>query len=214
MDEIETTATDTAEAITTATGFDVNTWIEKATDFLTNYGVDLIIALIIFIVGRWIAKFITKTIRNVMTKRNTDPALVSFGTNLIYAILIIFVAIAAIDKIGVETTSLVAILGAAGLAVGFALQGALSNFASGVLIIIFRPFKIGDFIDAGGAVGIVEDISVLVTVLRTPDNKKIIAPNSTIMGGIITNVTAHETRRIDMVFGVSYTDDLEKYNLF
>jgi small conductance mechanosensitive channel len=145
-----------------------------------------------------------------MEKRNVDPALVSFGTNLIYAILIVFIAIAAIDKIGVKTTSLVAILGAAGLAVGFALQGALSNFASGVLIILFRPFRIGDFIDAGGAVGVVEDISILVTILKTPDNKKIIAPNSAIMGGIITNVTANETRRVDMVFGVSYTDDLEK----
>ncbi len=213
-DTVETTtaaATDASEATATnITSMDINELAEKGIDFLTTYGIQILIALIIFIVGRWVAKVVTGGIRKMMEKRNVDPALVSFGSNLIYTILLVFVVIAAIDKIGVQTTSLVAVIGAAGLAIGLALQGSLANFASGVLIIIFRPFKIGDFIDAGGATGVVEEIGILVTILKTPDNKKIIAPNSAIMSGVITNVTANDTRRVDMVFGVSYTDDLEK----
>ncbi len=120
------------------------------------------------------------------------------------------VVLAAVQQVGFQTTSLVAVLGAAGLAVGLALQGSLSNFASGVLIIMFRPFKIGDFIDAGGQAGVVQEIGVLVTIMKTPDNKKIIQPNSAIMAGSIINVTANDTRRVDMSVGVSYTDDLDK----
>lgn len=145
-----------------------------------------------------------------MEARKVDPALVSFGTNIIYYVLVIAVTLAAVQQLGFQTTSLVAILGAAGLAVGLALGGALSNFASGVLIILFRPFKIGDFIDAGGQAGVVEEIGVLVTILRSPDNKKIIQPNTSIMSGAIINVTANDTRRVDMSVGVSYTDDLDK----
>ena len=120
------------------------------------------------------------------------------------------VVLAAISKLGIQTTGLIAILGAAGLAVGLALQGSLSNFAAGVLIIIFRPFKIGDVIDAGGALGVVEEIGILVTEMKSPDNKKIIVPNSGIMSGNITNITAKDTRRCDMTFGVGYGDDLDK----
>lgn len=145
-----------------------------------------------------------------MEARKVDPALVSFGTNIIYYVLVIAVTLAAVQQLGFQTTSLVAILGAAGLAVGLALGGALSNFASGVLIILFRPFKIGDFIDAGGQAGVVEEIGVLVTILRSPDNKKIIQPNTSIMSGAIINATANDTRRVDMTVGVSYTDDLDK----
>jgi small conductance mechanosensitive channel len=175
-----------------------------------NIGKAILMALIIFVVGRWIAGAIKNKLRSTMEKRNVDPALISFGTSIIYYVLMIAVVLAAVQQVGFQTTSLVAVLGAAGLAVGLALQGSLSNFASGVLIIMFRPFKIGDFIDAGGQAGVVQEIGVLVTIMKTPDNKKIIQPNSAIMSGAIINVTANDTRRVDMTVGVSYTDDLDK----
>jgi small conductance mechanosensitive channel len=145
-----------------------------------------------------------------MEKRDVDPALTGFASSLLYSLLLVFVVIAAISELGIQTTSFVAILGAAGLAVGLALQGSLSNFASGVLIIMFRPFKIGDYVEAGGTAGVIKEISVLTTVLHTPDNKKIIVPNSSVMGGTITNYSATGTRRLDLKFGVSYSDDLNK----
>lgn len=172
--------------------------------------ISVITALAIFFIGKWVAGKIKKAIVNTMNKRNVDPALVSFGSSILYYLLLIAVVIAAVGKIGVQTTSLVAVLGAAGLAVGLALQGALSNFAAGVLIIMFRPFKIGDVIDAGGQIGKVQDIGILVTIMTTPDNRKIIQPNSAIMSGAIINITAHDTRRVDMTVGVSYSDDLDK----
>lgn len=175
-----------------------------------DLGLKILLALAIFIIGRWVAKALRNRIKKTMETRKVDPALVSFGTNIIYYILVIAVTLAAVQQLGFQTTSLVAILGAAGLAVGLALGGALSNFASGVLIILFRPFKIGDFIDAGGQAGVVEEIGVLVTILRSPDNKKIIQPNTSIMSGAIINFTANDTRRVDMTVGVSYTDDLDK----
>tara|TARA_B100001093_G_scaffold181674_1_gene174335 strand:+ start:110 stop:961 length:852 start_codon:yes stop_codon:yes gene_type:complete len=175
-----------------------------------NIGKAILMALIIFVVGRWIAGAIKNKLRSTMEKWNVDPALISFGTSITYYVLMIAVVLAAVQQVGFQTTSLVAVLGAAGLAVGLALQGSLSNFASGVLIIMFRPFKIGDFIDAGGQAGVVQEIGVLVTIMKTPDNKKIIQPNSAIMSGAITNVTANDTRRVDMTVAVSYTDDLDK----
>ena len=175
-----------------------------------DLGLKILLALAIFIIGRWVAKALRNRIKKTMETRKVDPALVSFGTNIIYYVLVIAVTLAAVQQLGFQTTSLVAILGAAGLAVGLALGGALSNFASGVLIILFRPFKIGDFIDAGGQAGVVEEIGVLVTILRSPDNKKIIQPNTSIMSGAIINFTANDTRRVDMTVGVSYTDDLDK----
>jgi len=175
-----------------------------------NIGKAILMALIIFVVGKWIAGAIKNKLRSTMEKRNVDPALISFGTSIIYYVLMIAVVLAAVQQVGFQTTSLVAVLGAAGLAVGLALQGSLSNFASGVLIIMFRPFKIGDFIDAGGQAGVVQEIGVLVTIMKTPDNKKIIQPNSAIMSGAIVNVTANDTRRVDMTVGVSYSDDLDK----
>jgi small conductance mechanosensitive channel len=184
--------------------------INKLIEFATAYGLRIIAAILILVIGRWIAKLLTKSVRKLMEKKEVDPALTSFITSLLYAVLLIIVVLAAISKIGIQTTSFIAILGAAGLAVGLSLQGSLSNFAAGVLIMIFRPFKIGDFIDAGGAQGIVEEIGILVTEMRSPDNKKIIVPNAGIMSGNITNITAKDTRRCDMDFGVSYTDDLDK----
>lgn len=175
-----------------------------------DWGLRILAAALIFFIGRWIARLITKTIRNLMEKKEVDPALTSFTTSLLYAFLLIMVVMAAISKLGIQTTGLIAVLGAAGLAVGLALQGSLSNFAAGVLIIIFRPFKIGDVIDAGGALGVVEEIGILVTEMKSPDNKKIIVPNGGIMSGNITNITAKDTRRCDMAFGVGYSDDLDK----
>ncbi|OUW17514.1 MAG: mechanosensitive ion channel protein [Opitutales bacterium TMED158] len=198
----EGTSTDTTEF--------VKGLIEWATTDGLDYALKALLALAIFIIGKWIAGALRNRIRSAMQKREVDPALVSFGTSIIYYVLMIAVVLAAIQQVGFQTTSLVAILGAAGLAVGLALQGSLSNFAAGVLIIMFRPFKIGDVIDAGGAVGKVNEIGVLVTIMTTADNKKIIMPNSSIMAGSITNITANDTRRVDMVVGVSYSDDLDK----
>lgn len=188
--------------------------IEGIVDWLANDGLDIglkvLLALVIFVIGKWIAGAIKNKLVKTMNNREVDPALVSFGSSLVYYILLIAVTLAAVQQLGFQTTSLVAILGAAGLAVGLSLQGALSNFASGVLIIMFRPFKIGDFIDAGGQAGVVQEIGILVTIMKTPDNKKIIQPNSAIMSGAIVNVTANDTRRVDMTVGVSYSDDLDK----
>jgi len=178
--------------------------------FVQAYGPAVLQAIVIYIVGKWVARILRGIFRRVLLKSRVDPTLTNFVVNVAYAVLVVFVIIAAVDKLGVQTTSFVALLGAAGLAVGFALQGSLSNFASGVMIILFRPFKLGDFVEAGGASGVIESIDMLVTVLTTADNKKIIVPNSTMMGGKIVNYSAHPTRRVDMVFGIGYDDDLQK----
>lgn len=180
--------------------------VNKYLDYATN----LLAALAIFIIGKWITGWIVKLIRVAMEKRKTDPVLVSFISSLAQGALLALVVITALGTLGVQTTSFAALIAAAGLAIGLALQGSLSNFASGVLIILFRPFKVGDFIDAGGTMGIVEEVGILFTILKTPDNKKIIAPNTALMGGVITNFSANPTRRVDMTFGVSYSDDLDK----
>lgn len=189
-------------------------WFVEQWEHLVEVGpgiaVQLISAILVFVIGKWVAGKLSGGMRKVMAKREVDPVLIGFLSSLAYYVLIVLVAIAAIGQLGVQTTSFIALVGAAGLAVGFALQGALSNFASGVLLIIFRPFKVGDFIDAGGTMGIVEEIGILVTEMRTPDNKKVIAPNSSIMGAVITNFSAKDTRRVDLVYGVSYEDDLDK----
>jgi len=188
----------------------LNLWTQKALEYLTVHGLRVLFALVIFIVGRWVAKMASKGIRNVMTRHKIDPALITFASSLAYFALLAFVVVATLEQVGVKATSFVAIIGAAGLAVGLALQGSLSNFASGVLIIVFRPFKIGDYVEAGGTAGVVKEITILTTVMATPDNKKIIVPNSAVMSGTITNYSANDTRRLDLTFGVSYTDDLPK----
>jgi small conductance mechanosensitive channel len=188
-------------------------WDEALTFFKTSaldFGINLVTAIVIFYVGRIVVRLVTRGIRKVMTAQEVDPTLVTFVSNLVNMILLIIVVIAAIGALGVQTTSFIAILGAAGLAVGLALQGSLSNFASGVLIIIFRPYKVGDFIEGAGVAGSVVSVQILTTILKTGDNKQVIVPNSQIMGGIITNYSANETRRIDLVVGVSYDDDLDK----
>lgn len=185
-------------------------WTDQAIEFLALYGIRILVALLIFILGRIVTKGIVAVVRKIMKKSNMDDALVGFLGNILHMILLLVVIIAALDHLGIQTTSLVAVIGAAGLAVGLALQGSLSNFAAGVMIILFKPFKVGDFIDASGVAGIVEEINIFTTHLRTPDNKAVIVPNGQVTAGNITNFTAKETRRIDLVFGVSYADDIRK----
>lgn len=175
-----------------------------------GFAVKLAIAIVIFYVGRTAARIVAKSIRKLMQSQEVDKILESFIGNLVYWALMAFVIIAAITQLGIETTSLIAIVGAAGLAVGLALQGSLSNFAAGVLIVMFRPYRVGDFVEAAGVSGVVVQVQILTTVLKTGDNKQIVVPNSQIMGSIITNYSANDTRRVDMVVGVSYSDDLDK----
>lgn len=188
--------------------------IDTVVNWLQTDGLDLLIklvvAIVIFVIGKWIARKITNLVNKAMGKANMDETLVSFLGNGVYMVLMVCVVLAALDYLGVKTTGFVAILGAAGLAVGLALQGSLANFASGVLIIMFRPFKKGDAVDGGGVFGIVEEITILTTVMRTPDNKVIIVPNSQIMGGAITNFSTKPTRRVDLVIECGYDDDLKK----
>ncbi len=175
-----------------------------------DFGMKTLIALVIFFVGRIIARLVTRGLHNMMQSREVDKILETFVCNLVYWALMIFVIIAAINQIGVQTTSLIAVMGAAGLAIGLALQGSLANFAAGVLIVMFRPYRVGDFVEAAGIAGVVLQVQILTTVLKTGDNKQIIVPNGQIMSSIITNYSANDTRRVDMTIGVSYDDDLDK----
>jgi small conductance mechanosensitive channel len=179
-------------------------------DLLAKYSLQVVAALAIYIIGKWLARIISKLIMRALTRAKFDPTLVPFVENLSYAAMMIFVVIAALARLGVEMTSVVAVLGAAGLAVGLALQGSLANFASGVLLLVFKPFKVGDYIKAAGTEGSVKAIHIFNTILTSPDNVRIIVPNSQVTGGNITNVTANDTRRVDLVIGVSYNDDLKK----
>ena len=175
-----------------------------------EFGKNLVIAIVIFFVGKWIVALVVRALRMAMQKADVDKTLETFVANLLRMGLMVFVIIAAINQLGIQTASLVAVLAAAGLAVGLALQGSLSNFASGVLIVLFRPYKVGDWIEGAGISGAVEEVQILTTVLKTGDNKRIIVPNSQIMGSTITNYSANDTRRVDLTIGVSYDDDLDK----
>lgn len=177
---------------------------------VVNYGINIITALLILFIGTWIARIITKSVTKVMNFRHLDHTLVKFLANLLKAALYAFVIIAAIDRAGIESTSIIAVLGAAGLAVGLALQGSLSNFAAGVMLIIFKPMKLGDTIEAAGVIGTVQEIGIFVTTLTSADNKTIFIPNSQLSSGIITNYSTQDTRRIDMQFGIGYGDDIDK----
>ncbi len=177
---------------------------------VVDFAKDLLIALVIFYVGKLAIALVVRALRRVMRKQEVDKTLETFICNLVRMALLVVVIIAAIGALGIQTTSFIAIFGAAGLAVGLALQGSLSNFAAGVLIVLFRPYRVGDFVEAAGISGVVEQVQILTTVLRTGDNKQIIVPNSQIMDSIITNYSANDTRRVDMVVGVSYDDDLDK----
>ncbi len=178
--------------------------------FIVPYAANIALAIIIFMVGKWLASALTNLVVKLLTKSKMDDILIGFVTSITKTILLLFVVIAALNQLGIDTTSLIALLGAAGLAVGLALQNSLQNFAAGVMLIVFRPFKAGDFVELAGVAGVVENIGIFSSVLRTGDNRELIIPNGVIYGGIITNYSTRSTRRIDMVFGVDYSDDLKK----
>ena len=189
---------------------EISNLLAKIYELLTVYGMKVVAAIVIFIIGRWVARGISNLIKRMMTKSKTDETLVSFVGNLSYVALLAFVIIAALNQLGIQTASFIAVLGAAGLAIGLALQGSLGNFAAGILMIIFKPFKVDDYIEGAGVAGVVEEIQIFTTQLKTPDNKTIIVPNSKIMGDNITNYTMKGTRRVDFVFGIGYEDDIDK----
>jgi small conductance mechanosensitive channel len=188
-------------------------YYNKFMDWLIVHIPEFIYALLIFFIGKWIAKTIAGLIESAMHKAHIDTTLSAFAKHLIYAAILVFVVIAALDKVGIQTGSFAVVVGAAGLAIGLALQGSLSNFAAGVMLIIFKPFKVGDFVEIASTKGTVTDIEIFNTVIDTPDNVKTIIPNSHVTGSNITNYTANGTRRIDLVFGISYGDDIRKARL-
>jgi len=185
-------------------------YMDKIWEMISFYGVKVIAALVIFIVGRWVAKGIRKMIARLMKKSNIDPILIGFTCNMAYIAILAFIIIAALGQLGIQTTSFIAILGAAGLAIGLALQGSLSNFAAGFLMVIFRPFNVGDYIEGAGVAGTVEEIQIFTTTMKTPDNKTVIIPNAKLTEDNIVNWTLKGTRRVDMVFGIGYDDDIDK----
>lgn len=182
-------------------------WIQE---YAIPWAIKIGLALVIFIVGKWIARAIANGLGKGMRRAKMDDMLVAFLSNIAYGVLLVAVVLAAVGQLGVETTSLLAIFGAAGLAVGLALKDSLSNFAAGVMMLIFRPFRIGDFIEAGGVSGVVDEIQLFCTLMHTGDNRRIIVPNSAIFSGTIVNVSALENRRIDLVIGIGYDDNIGK----
>lgn len=186
--------------------FSDGNWVNSVVPFLTN----LLVAIAIYIIGKWIAGHIVRLIDKGMEMRKMDPVLRGFLSAILGTVFTFVIILIAVEQLGINTTSLLALLGAAGLAVGLALKDSLSNFAAGVMLILFKPFKIGDFVEAGGISGIVEKIEVFNTIFRSGDNKEIIVPNAQIYGNTITNYSAKPTRRIDMIIGISYDDDMRK----
>ncbi len=187
-------------------------FLNENPDFLSQYiipwGIKFVSAILIYIIGRWIARLIVKSVVKIMSKSNVDASLTKFAGNIISAVLTIFILIAAIEQLGVDTTSIMAVFAAAGLAVGLALKDSLSNFSAGIMLIMFKPFKLGDLVTAGGSTGVIEDIQIFNTVMRTGDNQEIIIPNGHIYGGSIINISARETRRIDLIIGIGYDDNI------
>ena len=174
------------------------------------WAINIFFAIVIFIVGKIVVKAIVAVLKKIMKKSEMDDMLVNFLASIANMVLMLFVIVAALSRLGINTSSLVALLGAAGLAIGLSLQDSLKNFAAGVMIIFFKPFKLGDFVEAGGAAGVVEKITIFNTIFKTGDNKEVIVSNSGIFGGNIVNYSAKDTRRIDMVVGIGYEDDIKK----
>ena len=175
---------------------------------------NFVAAIMILVIGRWAAKLVTRIIEKLTTRARVDETLVKFVSNMAYWAMLVMIIVAAIDQVGIDTTSFAALIAASGLAVGLALQGSLSNFAAGVMIILFKPIRVGDYAEAGGTAGVVEEIQIFHTMMRTGDNKQIIIPNSMITGDTITNFSAKDTRRIDLVIGCGYDDDLPAVKRF
>jgi small conductance mechanosensitive channel len=185
-------------------------WFMGNSELFIVYGVNMLSAIVILFIGNIIVKKVANSVSHVLQKKNMDKAVVDFIHTLVRYLLFIIILIAALGKVGVQTASIVAVIGAAGLAIGLALQGSLSNFAAGVLIVAFRPFKSGDYVEIGGVAGSVESIQIFQTILVTPDNKMVVVPNGGVIGSPITNYSRYATRRVDHVIGVSYSADLKK----
>ncbi|MBJ2135509.1 mechanosensitive ion channel [Paraglaciecola agarilytica] len=190
--------------------FDSEQMSQMMDTYVIPWGINIVMAILIYIVGKIVVGIIINLFGKVMQRSKYDDMLVDFIKAILNAILMLFVIIASLNELGVDTTSLVAILGAAGLAIGLSLQGSLQNFAAGVMLLVFRPFKAGDFVEAGGAAGVVKSISIFTTIMTSGDNKEIIVPNGQIYSGTITNYSAKETRRVDMVVGIGYDADLKR----
>ena len=184
--------------------------LETISGLVSFYAVKILVALLIFFIGKYIASKVVTIVKKLMTKSKIDQTLVSFSGNILYGLALAFVVIAALSQLGINTTSLAAVVAAAGLAIGLALQDSLGNLASGVMIIVFRPFNSGDYVEIAGTAGTVEDINIFTTHLKSPDNKSIIVPNGSIIANNIINYSAKPTRRVDLMFGVGYGDDLAK----
>lgn len=184
--------------------------MEQVYAFAVQYGLKIVGAIVILIVGRIVAALARKGVRKLLERSKTDPAVISFVASFTYILVLTFVIIVVLGQFGIQTASMVAVLGAAGFAVGFALQGSLGNFASGVMILVFRPFKVGDFISAAGVMGTVKDISIFNTILATPDNIKVIVPNGKVYGDIIKNISGYDIRRVDLTMGIGYTSSIQK----
>ena len=189
---------------------DINQILETITVWFTTYSIKIVAAILIFIIGKWLCRRITNLLTKIMEKNNIDVTLVKFLSSIVYYTLFIVVMIAVAGQLGINTTSFLTIIGAAGLAIALALKDSLANFASGVMLIMFRPIKIGDFVDVGGVKGTVQSIDIFNTTIHSPDNQKHIVPNASITSGVITNVTANDTRRVDLVIGIGYDDDIAK----
>ncbi|QHJ13336.1 Small-conductance mechanosensitive channel [Paraglaciecola mesophila] len=190
--------------------FDSEQMSQMMDTYVIPWGINIVMAILIYIVGKIVVGIIINVFGKIMQRSKYDDMLVDFIKAILNAILMLFVIIASLNELGVDTTSLVAILGAAGLAIGLSLQGSLQNFAAGVMLLVFRPFKAGDFVEAGGAAGVVKSISIFTTIMTSGDNKEIIVPNGQIYSGTITNYSAKETRRVDMVVGIGYDADLKR----
>ena len=188
---------------------EIITW-EQAIETLLLWGLLLAKAIVVFMIGKIVARVILGVAVRILKRSKTDEMLIQFARSIGNAFLTLIVAIVALSQLGIDTTSLVAVLASAGLAIGLALQDSMKNFASGVLLLTFRPFRRGDYVEAGGTHGVVQTITLFTTVLLTLDNREVIVPNGTIWSDVITNYTARETRRVDMVFGISYGDDIRR----
>nr|WP_319395557.1 mechanosensitive ion channel domain-containing protein [uncultured Desulfobacter sp.] len=188
----------------------VEKYIEMVTYWVTTYSLKIFAALLILVIGKWLARRMTNLISKLMEKNKIDITLVRFLDSIIYYTCMVVIVIAAAGQLGINTTSFLTIVGAAGLAIGLALKDSLSNFASGVMLVLFRPYRVDDYVDIGGVAGTVVGISLFTTELKTPDNQKVIVPNAGITSNIITNVTANPIRRVDLVIGIGYDDDIKK----
>jgi small conductance mechanosensitive channel len=191
-------------------GIDLETLVANISVLITAWGLKAFGAILLLIAGRFVAGWARRATRTLLNRGKTDPILIPFVSGLVYYLLLAFVIIAVLGMVGIQTASLIAVLGAAGLAVGLALQGTLANFAAGTMLLIFRPFRKGDFIEAAGVSGSVDAINIFTTSLNTPDNVAIVIPNSSVWGQTIKNYAANATRRIDLLVGISYEDDIGK----